>query len=36
MSDRNRSLFWQAVGMAGAAECHRLASGYLKAVKSWA
>lgn len=29
-----RSLFWQAVGMAGAAECPRLAGCYLKAVKA--
>lgn len=34
MSERNRSLFWQAVGMAGAAECPRLAGCYLKAVKA--
>lgn len=32
MSDRNRSLFWQAVGRAAQAECHRLARVYLMAV----
>lgn len=34
MSARNRSLFWQAVGMAAQAECHRFARVYLMAVKS--
>lgn len=34
MSARNRSLFFAAIGLAGKAECYRLAGCYLKAVKA--
>jgi hypothetical protein len=33
MSERNRSLFWKAVGLAGRAEVPRLVRCYLMAVK---